>query len=477
MTRTRLVLVALAAATLAGTGWWWTHRDGATAPKEAGDTMPPPGPGGPPGAPGGRRGPGMDGPTPVVVTPVVRRDVDLTFDGIGTVQASASVTVRAQVDGRLMELGFKEGQEVAAGDVLARIDPSSYRAVWDQAVAKKDQDEAELRNARADLERYDRLVKTESGSRQQADTQRSTVAKLEAQLRIDQGQIDAARVNLDNCTITAPIAGRTGLRTVDVGNLVHASDSTGLVTIARLTPIAVAFTLPQQQLAAVLAAAARGPVPVEVLSADRNTVTDRGAIEVIDNLVDVATGTVKIKASLPNAERRLWPGQFVDVRVRVDVTRDALVVPTAAVQRSADGPYVWLLGPEDKATRRPIAVVRQDETRAVIASGIDVGDRVLVTGFARLTDGTRVKPSAPAEPGAAPSTTDAPVATESKSRRQPGEHRGNGERRSGAPTAPDAATPPGAAPAAPSATPPAGTPAPAEAPAGAATPAPAGPRP
>lgn len=437
MTRTRLVFVALAAATLAGTGWWWTHRDG-TAPKEAGDTMAPPGP-------GGRRGPGMDGPTPVVVTPVVRRDVDLTFDGIGTVQASASVTVRAQVDGRLIELGFKEGQEVAAGDVLARIEPSSYRAVWDQAVAKKDQDEAELRNARADLERYDRLVKTESGSRQQADTQRAVVAKLEAQLRIDQGQIDAARVNLDNCTITAPIAGRTGLRTVDVGNLVHASDSTGLVSIARLTPIAVTFTLPQQQLAAVLAAAGRGPVPVEVLSADRTAVTDRGTIEVIDNLVDVATGTVKIKASLPNAERRLWPGQFVDVRIRVDVTRDALVVPTAAVQRSADGPYVWLLGPEDKATRRPVVVARQDETRTVIASGIDVGDKVLVTGFARLTDGTRVKPSAPAEPGA--QRTEQPDAkpadksdTAVDGHRTPGEHRRNGR-----PTG-DAATPPAAPP-------------------------------
>ena len=427
MTRTRLVLTVTLVA-LGGTAlWWFGLRKPATpaADGTAAQQMPGPGgPGGPGGAPptGGRRGAGLDGPTPVVVVPVTRRDVDLTFDGIGTVQASASVTVRPQVDGRLMELRFTEGQEVEKGDVLARIDPASYKAVWDQAVAKKDQDEAELRNARADLERYDRLAKSESGSRQQADTQRAAVSKLEAQIRIDQGVIDAAKVNLDNCTILAPIGGRTGLRTVDAGNLVHASDTTGLVTIARLKPIAVTFTLPQQQLAAVLAAAARGPVPVEVLSADHATVTDRGAIAVIDNQVDSTTGSVKIKADLPNAEKRLWPGQFVDVRVRVDVTRDALVVPTAAVQRSSEGAYVWILGAEDKISRRPVTVARQDETRAVVASGLTIEDRVVTTGFNRLTDGARVKPSAPAEAAPAEATPPSPEAKPKHdgTRRRPG---------------------------------------------------------
>ena len=442
MTRTRLVVLALAATALVGTGWWWTHRTPATV--EAGDVMAPPGPGGPT-PPGGRRG-GFDGPTPVVVVTAEKRDVPLNFDGIGTVQASATVTVRPQVDGRLIEVAFREGDEVAEGAVLARIDAASYKAVWDQAVAKKDQDEAELRNARADLERYERLAKSESGSRQQADTQRANVAKLEAQLRIDQGQIDAAKVNLDNCTITAPIAGRTGIRTVDAGNLVHASDSTGLVTIARLTPIAVSFTLPQQQLGALLAAAARGPVPVEILGADRTSIVDRGAVDVVDNQVDVSTGTVKIKASLPNAERRLWPGQFVDVRVRVDVSRDALVVPTAAVQRSTEGTYVWVLGEEDKISRRPISVTRQDETRAIVASGLTPGEKVLTTGFARLTEGAKVKPSAPAEAGTPAS--DAPAAKpvggtggERKGRRDGTGHRPGAD---GA-----AAPPPGAAPAGP----------------------------
>lgn len=439
MTRTRLAAVALLATALAGAGWWWTHR--APAPGETGDAMAPPGPGGP-GAPSARRG-GFDGPTPVVVVPVEKRDVPLSFDGIGTVQASATVTVRPQVDGRLIEVAFREGDEVAEGAVLARIDAASYKAVWDQAVAKKDLDEAELRNARADLERYERLAKSESGSRQQADTQRATVAKLEAQLRIDQGQIDAARVDLDNCTITAPIAGRTGIRSVDAGNLVRASDTTGLVGIARLTPIVVSFTLPQQQLGAVLTAAARGPVPVEILGPDRMSVVDRGAVDVVDNQVDVSTGTVKIKASLPNTERRLWPGQFVDVRVRVDVTRDALVVPTAAVQRSTEGTYVWVLGEKDEISRRPISVTRQDETRAVIASGLTSGEKVLTTGFARLTEGAKVKPSAPAET-AAPGS-DAPAA---KPDGTGGERKG---KKSGGGAAPDGAagTSQGAAPAGP----------------------------
>lgn len=444
MTRTRLVLTTVVIVALAGTTVWWTRfRTPTESP--AGTTA-----AGTPsaGAGGGRRGAGGDGPTPVVVVPVTRRDVDLTFDGVGTVQASASVTVRAQVDGRLLELGFQEGQDVAAGAVLARIDPASYKAVWDQAVAKKDQDEADLRNARADLERYDRLAKTESGSRQQADTQRSTVAKLEAQIRIDQGVIDAAKVNLDNCTIVAPIGGRTGLRTVDTGNLVHASDTNGLVTIARLTPIAVSFTLPQQQLGAVLAAAARGPVPVEVLSADRTRVADRGSIEVIDNLVDSTTGSVKIKANLPNAEKRLWPGQFVDVRVRVDVTRDALVVPTSAVQRSSEGAYVWVLGADNQVNRRPIGVARQDEVRAVIASGLTTDDQVVTTGFTRLTDGARVRPSAPtaAPDNATPNA--AQPATEHKGRRD-GTPRRSGATGAGAPPSDTTPASPPTAPATP----------------------------
>jgi multidrug efflux system membrane fusion protein len=273
-------------------------------------------------------------------------------------------------------------------------------------LARREQDEAELRNARTDLERYIRLAQSESGSRQQADTQRAVVAKLEAQLKIDQGSIDAARIDLDHTVIRAPFAGRTGIRQVDVGTLVRASDTTGIVSIAQIHPIAVTFTLPQQQLAALLAAQGRGEVPVEVVGGEKREVLDRGRVEVIDNQVDSTTGTVKVKASLPNAATRLWPGQFVDVRVLVDTLRGATVVPSAAVQRSAEGAFVYVLGTEDKVARRPVRITRQDEHRAVIAEGVEVGETVVTTGFTRLTDGAKVKPT-PAAGEAATATTPA----------------------------------------------------------------------
>jgi multidrug efflux system membrane fusion protein len=426
MTKTRMFFFVVVIAAAAAGALSWRGLPGPVAALlhlgggRSGEVEAPPpgGPGGGPGGPGmnrGRRGaPGLDGPTPVLVAAVERRDVDLFFDGIGTVQASATVTVRPQVQGILRELAFSDGQEVKKGDVLARIDPSSYQATYDQAVAKREQDEAELKNARADLERYTRLAQTESGSRQQADTQRATVAKLEAQLKIDQGQIDAAKVDLDNTVIVAPIGGRTGIRSVDAGNLVRTTDANGIVTIARLKPIDVVFTLPQQQLNQLLAAERRGPVPVEGLGSDRRTVVDRGVVSVVDNLVDSTTGTVKIRASLPNEDTRLWPGQFIDVRVHVDTSRGAVVVPTAAIQRGSEGAFVYVLGAEDKVARRPVEVARQDETRAVVGKGVEPGETVVTTGFARLTDGARVLPSradaaaTPAAP-AEPTVRDAPA--------------------------------------------------------------------
>lgn len=435
MSATRFLLLVLVLGAIAGGVAWqqgWRPLGGATT--ATGESAGPPG-GGPRGSGGGRRGgqgPG-EGPTPVVVVPAAREDVPVEIDGIGTVQAFAAVTVRAQVDGRILELGFREGQDVEAGAVIARIDPASYKAVYDQATAKREQDEAELRNARIDLDRYVRLAKSESGSRQQEDTQRATVAKLEAQLKIDQGIIDAAKIDLDNTTIRAPISGRTGIRAVDVGTLVRASDTTGIVSIAQIRPIAVTFTLPQQQLAALLAAQARGRVPVEVSGGTPRATIDRGFVEVIDNQVDSTTGTVKIKAALPNLETRLWPGQFVDVRVLVETLKAATVVPTAAVQRGTEGAYVWLLGDEDKVARRPVVVTRQDEHRAVIASGVAVGDKVLTTGFTRLTEGAKVKPSVVADGAAATATpAEAPAAAAEKgSGKGAGKGGGEGRRKRG----------------------------------------------
>jgi multidrug efflux system membrane fusion protein len=406
MSKTRIFFFLLVAAAIAGGVAWQKGLLPFLPGGTTSDTAAGPGAGAGPGSgrgSGGSRRFGMmgpvDGPTPVVVAPVAREDVPVVFDGIGTVQAFAAVTVRAQVEGKVVEVAFREGEDVEAGAVIVRIDPGSYQAVYDQAVARREQDEAELRNARIDLDRYIRLAQSESGSRQQADTQRAVVAKLEAQLKIDQGIIDAAKFNLDNTTIRAPISGRTGIRAVDVGTLVRASDTAGIVSIAQLHPIAVTFTLPQQQLATLLAAQAREPVPVEVVGGEPREVLDRGHVEVIDNQVDSTTGTVKIKATLPNAATRLWPGQFVDVRVLVDTLRGAMVVPTAAVQRGSEGAFVYVLGEEDKVKRRPVGVGRQDEHRAVIASGVEVGEKVVTTGFTRLTDGAKVKPTADAGEG------------------------------------------------------------------------------
>lgn len=423
MTRSRaLLLLALLGGVGAGAAWWTGWSPFGAKPTTSGEASLPPGPLGA-SAPGGRRGPSRsDGPVPVLVAPVERADVDLHVEGIGTVQADASVTVRAQVDGRLVEVRFVEGQEVAADEVLAVIDPASYKAVWDQAVAKRDQDLADLANARADLERYERLAKSEAGSRQQADSQRATVAKLEAQTRIDAGVIDAARINLDHTTIRAPIAGRTGLRSIDVGNLVKAADTTGLVTIARIRPIAVTFTVPQQRLPDLLAAEKRGSIPVEVLGADRKSVVERGEVTVIDNQVDAATGTVKLKARLPNRDEALWPGQFVDLRIAVDRLRNVRVVPSAAVQRTAEGPWVYVVDGEGRARHRAVTINRQDETRAVIDAGLEDGEKVVTTGFARLTDGAAVRADdAPAAASGAAAKPETPPAD--RPRRKAGQGR------------------------------------------------------
>ena len=316
------------------------------------------------------------------------------------------MTVRTQVDGRLIEIAFKDGQDVRKGDVLAKIDPTTYQAQYDQAVAKKAQDEAQLANARADLERYAKLAQTDYGSRQQADTQRSTVAQLEAQVRADQGAIDNAKAILDYTTVRAPIDGRLGIRQVDQGNIVRASDSNGLVVITQLKPIAMVFNLPQQQLRAVSAAVARGPVEVDALDSDGTTIIDKGVVEVIDNVVDQTTGTIKVKARFPNERLQLWPGQFVNVRVFVDVLRHVVIAPTAAIQRGPNGAYVFAVNDDETVRQVTVTVGQQDETTAVITSGVEPPAKLVTTGFARLTDKAKVRVSTPEEaaqpPAAAP---------------------------------------------------------------------------
>jgi multidrug efflux system membrane fusion protein len=421
------------------------------------------------------QGGGDEGPVSVVVEAARYDDVPVTVDAVGTVQALNTVTVRTQVDGKLIELDFTDGQDVKKGDVLARIDPATYQAQYDQVTAKKAQDEATLANARNDLIRYQRLASTEAGSKQQADTQKALVAQLEAQVAGDQAAIDNAKATLAYCTITAPISGRTGIRLVDQGNILHASDLTGIVVITEIKPINVIFNLPQQTLHDVSAAMLKGKVPVEALGADNSSHIDGGVIMVVDNQVDQTTGTIKFKAQFPNADLQLWPGQFVNVRVTTDILKHAVVVPTAAVQRGPDNAaFVYVLVDNSKVSLRKVKTGRQNETRAVITSGVEPPEQVVTTGFSRLTDGatvvvappdTQAAEAAPTQPpggagrgdgasAAAPQPPGAPGIAPGGSPRPggPGGGQGGGRRQrgQGAPGAPQGpgapSSPPGAAP-------------------------------
>jgi multidrug efflux system membrane fusion protein len=336
------------------------------------------------------RGARPDLPVPVLAATPRIQDVPVYLDAVGAVRALNNVLVRPQVDGKLIAVNFTEGQDVKKGDVLAEIDPVIYKAQYDQAVAKKAQDEAQLANQRLDLTRYQQLAASNAGSKQQADTQRAVVAQQEALVKADQAALDNAQATLGYTKIIAPLSGRVGLRQVDQGNIIHASDATGLVIITQLQPITVQFSLPQQQIVRVNAASGKGALAVDVFGNDGTTVVDTGTLKGIDNQVDPTTGTLKLKAEFPNATFQLWPGQFVNVRLKVDTLSQALVVPTSAVQRGPAGTFSYVIGDGDIVTAKPVAVVQQNETDAVVSSGLSASDRVVTTGFANLSDGARV---------------------------------------------------------------------------------------
>jgi multidrug efflux system membrane fusion protein len=352
---------------------------------------------------------------PVLTAVAETKDMPIYQDGLGTVQAFNTVTMRAMVDGPLTSVNFREGQAVHKGDVLAQIDPRTFQAALDNAVAKKAQDEAQLANARLDLARYQKLVANAYTSAQQADTAKALVAQYAALVQQDQAQIDTTRTQLSYSTIVAPIDGLTGIRQVDPGNIVHAVDATGIVVITQLDPISVLFTLPQQTLPAVASAMAAGPAPVLALAQDAAggapRVLDSGTLTVLDNQVDSTTGTIKLKAAFPNVQHRLWPGGFVSVRLRTEVARDAIVVPPSAIQRGPRGPYVFVIGSDNTAKRQQVSVGYEDEAASIVTGGLKAGETVVVDGASRLADGTKVtvaKPDANAaavpEQPAAPGT-------------------------------------------------------------------------
>ena len=331
------------------------------------------------------------GPVPVLAAAAAKADVPVYLDAVGTIKALNTVTVRPQVDGKLLSVGFKEGDDVKKGDVLARIDPTTYQAQLDQAIAKKAQDSAQLANAKIDLDRYEKLAASNAINHQQADTQKALVAQIAALVQSDQAAIENAQATLGYTTIVAPIAGRTGIRMVDEGNIVHASDAnSAIVVITQLKPISVLFSLPQQDLGQVNDAFAKAPLTIEAQRPDSDAVIDRGTLRVVDNQVDQTTGTVKLKAEFPNTGLALWPGQFVNVRLLIDTLKDVVVIPTGAVQRGPNGTFVYVVKDDNTVAIRPIAVQKQDETQTVVKSGLTPPERVVTTGFVRLTDGSKV---------------------------------------------------------------------------------------
>ena len=339
----------------------------------------------------GKRGKGGNtGPVAILAAPAHTANVPVFLSGIGTAKARNTVTVRPQVDGKLLSVNFKEGQDVKKGDVLAKIDPITYQAQLDQALAKKALDEAQLANTKRDLARFEK-VGTLAISQQQIDTQRALGAQQEAQIKSDTAAIENLTAILGYTKVLAPIDGRTGLRLVDEGNLVRAGETGGIVVITEVRPISVIFTLPQQALPQLSKAVAGGSLTAEAYTTDGHSLLDTGALQVVDNQVDAQTGTVRLKAEFPNERLQLWPGQFVNVRLLIDTLANAVVAPVAAVQRGPNGPFVFVVGGDETVAMRSVKIAQQDEKDAVFSEGLKPGELVVTTGFGRLEEGSKVK--------------------------------------------------------------------------------------
>jgi membrane fusion protein, multidrug efflux system len=324
----------------------------------------------------------------VQIAPVNKADFPVYLTGLGTVQGFNTVLVRSRVDGQINRIAFQEGQFVKEGDTLVEIDPRPFQAVLDQATAKKAQDEANLANANLDLQRYTKLG--EFATRQQTDTQRSTVAQLTAQIAADTAAIENAQTQVDYATVKAPISGVAGLRQVDVGNIVNASTQTGIVTIAQIEPIAVIFTAPEEQLPDIKAALAVAPPKTIALSTDGKRVLSTGTLALINNQVDTTSGTIRLKAVFDNKDHALWPGQSVSTRLLVRTLKDATIAPDDAVQHGTEGLYAFAVNQDNKAELRKIKVGYSIDGRSVIDEGLSPGERVITAGQYKVSPGTLV---------------------------------------------------------------------------------------
>jgi membrane fusion protein, multidrug efflux system len=345
---------------------------------------------------------------PATVATAEKGDFPVYLQGLGTVQPFNTVTVKSRVDGEVIKIGFKQGEMVKEGDLIAQIDPRPYQAALDQAEAKKKQDESDLANAKLDQARYTDLAKQNFATRQQLDTQNAKVEGLISQIKGDQGAIDNARTQVAYTTITAPISGRTGFRLVDQGNNVHAADTTGIVTIVQLQPISVVLTAPEENVVAINQALGKGDVQVIAQSSDGTKTLSTGKLALVNNEVDQAAGTIRMKASFDNQDNALWPGLSVSTLLLVETLKGVVVTPQDAVQHGPNGLFVYVVGDDNKVDVKQVKVSQQGSGKAVITDGVAPGQKVVVAGQSRIQKGTLIKPTEAKPPNNKPSPATAP---------------------------------------------------------------------
>src|ERR1700761_5893773 len=342
---------------------------------------------------------------PVTSFEVKKTDFPVHLYGLGVVSPFKTVTVKSRVDGQIIKVSFKQGQMVKEGDPLLEIDQRPYTAALEQAVAKKAQDEANLKNDQLNLQRFQQLMKQQFETAQNLDTQQALVDQMTAQVKGDQAAIDNAQTNLGYTSIKAPISGRTGFRLVDPGNIVHAADTTGIVTIAQLQPIAVVFTEPEEQLQSIAKAYNAGDVPVEALTSDGTKTLSQGKLAIMDNSVSQVTGTISLKARFDNKDNALWPGLSVNTRMLIETLKQVIVVPQDGVQHGPSGLFAYVIGDNGKVAAKPIKVSENGDSKAVVSEGLNVGDKIVIAGQSRLFDGATVEEKPAASPIASASTT------------------------------------------------------------------------
>jgi len=345
---------------------------------------------------------GGTGVVPVVAATVKQKDVPIFLEGLGTVQAFNSVTIRSRVDGQLTQVAFTEGQNVKAGEVLAKIDPAPYKATLDQALARKQQNEALLATARLDLARFQEMFERKAASQQQYDTQKNLVAQFVATVAADDATIESAQVQLDYTTLTSPLEGRAGIRQVDQGNIIRASDPNGLVTITQLRPISLVFTLPERNLPEIRKQMEKGALEVLAVDRDNGPVIAHGTVDLFDNQIDPATGTIKLKATFANDNLALWPGQFINARLLLSTRKDGIVVPAAVIQRGPNGTFAFVIQKKDDdlvVEVRPVTVAQIEAGQALVDEGLTPGEQVVLEGQYRLQADAKVRIQEPAAQG------------------------------------------------------------------------------